>query len=643
MKNSLSDKELLAQAILLKYVPPLIRESLLEDQDFLREFVLTKNVIVSLGTKNSDFNRSELFNAVRYVLADAGETDVSDVNGCLWTLRNEATEDALPKLVLSSTDQRLIISHFTLLSEDPSKRIRVLEQAVFNTNLPHCATEKWRKILVDRPLTDDEIDIFQRDICNTPVHLMQSLPTKFIKGECRISFLVPNSRQYFERLIGIYDGSKSIVPYADEISLNLFKQLTSWKSYEGFLFCLLLSAHSALTAKINVDNLSEEKFVKAFDFVEKHGDMLSRLGAFEVGLRVLPERPEVEPFLLRLVHRICDDDVEGDYSEFKLFSALFILVDGELARIHLLAEKPPFYRRLASLTQAALIHRQLNKFQIDYNKISEWAISQRGEYYYMQSLSDMRSEPSWNPDLAVAAQIKAEFVSRIITASNCFKENIKSGELHDMVFKDGQQNIFNLCEFKCLFFPGPLEGNEKNQNILQDEQASFIKEQLNADKIEAASFVPLVNSALIFNITSDYAELASKAIKKGNYSFSNLQNKSQLVSVLNGLSTVAAISRTPTLANDLRILTRRYRQNSQYGLSIQEVIKICLMASASREDLMEWREFVGEWLTELAFNELEGDEGEYFYSHLTVLLHLIPELWRSCARADAALQAWCAL
>ena len=56
---------------------------------------------------------------------------------------------------------------------------------------------------------------------------------------------------------------------------------------------------------------------------------------------------------------------------------------------------------------------------------------------------------------------------------------------------------------------------------------------------------------------------------------------------------------------------------------------------------MEWREFAGEWLTELAFGEMEESEAEVLHSHLIALLHSTPELWFSCARADAALKALC--
>ena len=67
---------------------------------------------------------------------------------------------------------------------------------------------------------------------------------------------------------------------------------------------------------------------------------------------------------------------------------------------------------------------------------------------------------------------------------------------------------------------------------------------------------------------------------------------------------------------------------------------ICLVAAASHADLDNWREFVGDWLTELAFGDLEGGDGQVFKSHLQCLCHAVPELWVSYGKADAALMAF---
>ena len=630
----------MAQAA-MELVPPLIRDSLLEEQEFREDFGFNTEALIAFNSSGVFFQRSNLFESMRTVLDDAVTAEITDETGAVWHLNNEADESTTPILVLSAGDKRLNLSGFAVLSDDETFRIHSLEESATNVNLPTDAKENWVHILSDRALYDDEVDLFYNDIRDTPVHFDRSIRSEIEEGKSTISSLVPNSLRYFQRLVGTYDMSATITDYATGTGRMLFEQLSEWRPYEGFLYSLLLSSHSTLTAEINVDRLDKENLVQAYEFVQEHGDMLSQLGALEVGLRILPERPEVEPFLLHLVHRIRDDDLESSTSEFKLLSALYVLVEGELSRTRLMAGEPPFYRRLASLAQAALINRQLVQLGIDCESFSNWAFSNRAEYYYMQSLADMRTEPRWDPELVHAPQMKADYFGRIMISGNTFSGNIVDSELCDTILGNEEQSLKRLSEFPRPYFPGPLEGTDKSTNALPDDLARFIEEQLETAEVNASNFIALVNSAKIFRITSGHAELAAKALRLGNYTLEKLEDKSQLVGILNGLATVAAVSRNTALADELRILVRRYRHDSQYSLSIEEAMKMSLIASAARKDLIEWREFTGQCLTELAFGELEGNEGKALHSHLLVLLNSVPELWVTCAKAEAALNAYC--
>ena len=291
------------------------------------------------------------------------------------------------------------------------------------------------------------------------------------------------------------------------------------------------------------------------------------------------------------------------------------------------------------MSQAALIHRQLVNSGIQYDPFCEWAFNNLDEQYYMQSLVDMRLEPRWNPDLAAPSHLKAEFFGRIMIAATNYEKNIKGGELHSLILGSEHGSLLSLCEFPRPYFPGPLEGAENSPNSLPADLSEAIEAQLNADEVGPSSFIALVNSAMIFRVDSDQAELAAKALKLGNYRLANVEDKSQLLGILNGLATVAAVARNRALADELQILARKYRHDAKYGLSIDEALRICLVAAASRADLNDWREFAGDRLTELAFGELEGDEGNTLHSYLQCLCHAVPELWVSCSRADAALKA----
>ena len=576
--------------------------------------------------------------SIREFLSATDETEVTDTVGRKWKLSNDNETET--NLVIFHDNQHIPLPHFALLSPDRKTRLHALEEIFSEISLPTNSKNTWREILSEGPFEDEELYKFHDDLTYTPGNIAELIRNETANPQPNISLFVPNSHRYFERLVNSYDGSSTIRDYATGKGKQLFEQLSTWQPYDGFLFSLLLSSHPSLTAEISTKNLGTNELVKALEFLEEYGDRISQLGAIEVGFRVLNERPEIESSLTRLIQQIRDDDVDEEASGFKLLSALFFFSYGELSRTRLLSSEPPFYRRLASLSQAALIHRQLINSGVKIDSFCKWAVNQRGSQYYLQSLIDMRLEPRWNPDLAEASQIKANFFARIMEAARNFEKNIKSDELRSLVLGTAPGSLYSLSEFPRLYFPGPLEGTEDFSSILPTEVSDAIKEQLAAEEITPLSFTALVNFAPFFRIDSEQAELAARTLKLGKYQLANIKDKLQLLTIMNGLAIVAATVRNSALAEELRILVRKYRRDTQYTLSVEECVRICLIAAASHSDLNDWREFCGDWIMELAFSDLEDKEGEILYSLLQYLCHVVPELWISCGRAEAALKTF---
>ena len=631
-------KAALAQAA-FELAPPLIRQTLIEDADFRDEYGFSADAVLTFGSSGVSVQRSFLLDAIRDLFSSRRECIIADTEGRSWTL--EILNDGeLPRFALSRVKQRLVLPDFCALSPDPGVRLAQLNESSSEVNLPQEDREKWQTILRDRPLEDEEVDPYHRDFQDTPLSVAQTIRNEVAAGESSITSLVPQSRRYYDRLIGAYDGSNTVQEFAKSSGAAHFKRLSGWRPYDGLLFALFNSAHSSMTAEIDAAKLDKTEIVRAFDYLIERGDRISQVGAIEVGLRILPTFPAIEGKLSILTKLIRDDEPERDESDFKLLAALFLLADGELARIRLFPSEPPFYRRLAALSQAALIHRQLIGTAVDYAQFCEWAFTQRSAYFYFQSLADMRSEPRWHPDLSTAAQIRADLIGRIMLAARHHEMNINSSEFSGLALSDGKGSLQEQSDFIRPYLPGPLEGSHDSPNVLPSEIAETIESRLAAAEVEPESFIPLVNSALLFRVSAGQAELAAKALKLGSYRLANVADKSQLLAVLDGLATVAAATRSPVLADELRVLVRRYRHDTQYPLTMREAIWMCLVAAASREGLEDWRSFVGEWLTELAFGELQADEAEILYSQLHCLCQIVPELWVSCGRADAALHAY---
>ena len=637
--NSPYVRYMLAQKA-LEFVPPLIRKTLLEDPDFREEYGFVRDGTITFPDFDIEVQTSTLFGAARKVLSGVSEKKVIDTQGQKWRLKDINNKGELPNLSLSRGKKSFPLPNFlTVLSSDKDIRLRFIDEAASDFNLPNSASDSWRKILTERALKDDEVGTFYRDFLDTPVEKARSIRDEMVNGHISTSSLVPPSRRYFERLVGVYSESTSIRDYASKNGKKLFEQLSVWRPYDGFLFSLFLSSHAALTDEISVDQLDNKDLVHAFNFLDKHGDRISQLGAIEIGLRVLPSRPEIEPILIRLIEQIRDDDVDGQASGFKFLSALFYLVDGELSSTRLLSAEPPFYRRLAALSQAALIQRQLVNVDIDIDQFSEDMSRDRRGQHYPQSLVDMRLEPRWIPELATASQMKADFFGRILIAAKKYEQNITDSPIHDLVFGDAARSLESLSNSLDPWYPGPLEGTEDLQRALPIQVAEAIETQLRAKEVSPSSFPALVNFVLLYRIGTDQAELAAKALKRANHRILNIESSPQLVGLLSGLATVAAVARSSMLADELRILVRKYRHDAEYALSIQEAISICLVAAAGHSELSKWTEFVGKWLTDFAFDDLEVDDAQLFHAWLTYLCHIVPELWVSCGRADAALLA----
>lgn len=541
MANSPAARSTIAQ-LMLSLVPPLIRETLLDDAGFRGEFRIKRDSYVMFDDSGPTIQRSELYDAIRQTLSGNSDLEVIDTEGTYWRLSVKSEENQLPNITLTNKDYQVALLPHVMLSSDREIRLHSVDKLADDANLPVGARDMWRDTVSRRPLEDHEVDEFFNDFSDTPIQVSRSIGDEFTKGSVSVSSLVPSSRRYYDRLVGVYGENESIWDYAAGPGRQFLARLSSWQPSAGFLFSLLLSSHSSLTAEMRVEHLADEDLVRAYDVLSESKDRISQLGAIEVGLRVLPDRPTIQPALVRLIKQVRDDDATGSSSGFRLLSALFLLVDGELSRTRLLSTHPPFYRRLASLSQAALICRQFDGSDEEFDSFCDWAVGSRAGRHYLQSLADMRLEPRWYPNYSEAAQIKANFYGRVVIAASEYEENIRGDELYDLILGDEIGSIRSLCEVPRVYFPGPLEGTESSLYIMPPELSEAIKNQISAKKVSLSSFTALLNSVPMFHPEVDEAELVDKVRALEGVLSAEIQNKSQLLYVLLGLSSVAAVS-----------------------------------------------------------------------------------------------------
>lgn len=623
----------------LKFFPVSIRESLISDSSFRNRYGLSSDGQITFGDNEASFQTSGFYNSIREILKKRDTQQILlDTSERKWLLEVAPVNNEC-RISLSHGEYKFSLPDLSAFSPDRTERLNAFKRIAEEVNLPEKAVNKWRKILYSAALQDDEFEELHNEIKETPIRIAKLVRSEIARGESSFSILVPRSSLYFNSLVGEYQQSLNIVEYANSVAQKHISQLMSWRAYDGFLLALLLSSHSSLPFAIDIDRLTEDDLVQAYNWLQVKGDRISQLGAIEIGLSILDKYPKIEPYIKNLIQQIRDDNCDADSSRFMLLSALIVLVDGELARTRILTGKPASWRRLASIAQASLIEREIISLPVDVANFSKWALQARAKIFYLQGMTDLRHEPRWQPDSVSPIQLKAEFIGRIINVANQNASKIEASTLRDLLFGESPESLQSMIEFPFPFLPGPLEGGIESQTDPSDDFLRIIEEQLSENSLQPTSFAALVNSALLFRFDSNQAELAVKAIRGVKYQLKQIGNKDELIYVLRGLATVASVTRSVELADELKILVRRYRHESVHKLSAEDTLWLGLIAAAAHSDLTNWCHFVGEWVTELAFQALQHDEIERLYSHLQQLFHIVPELWSTCGRADAALSS----
>ena len=306
-----------------------------------------------------------------------------------------------------------MVTHLVLLSPDRDTRLSVFFDEANRVNLPPEAGRKWEALLEARPPNDDDLGVIQDDLSDTPIVVRDAIHDQLKRGMASLDTLAPRSVRYYERLVGRYEDGLSFANYVALVATPHMERLIKWRPFEGYQLALLLSFQPALSAALGTLAKDSNELGRIFDWSAVKGDAISRTAAVEIGLSLLKSNRTLQDPLLRLVSAVALVEQPRPYDQYKLLSSLIMVVYGEVARTRVLASKPPFWRKLAAIGQAALIERCFVAVGGDTTEFADWAMSAQGQIFLLQCYVDLRLEPRWLPELALPQQLRNEFGGRV--------------------------------------------------------------------------------------------------------------------------------------------------------------------------------------------------------------------------------------
>ena len=339
--------------------------------------------------------------------------ELVDIDGQNWAF---ALDDEKKLVHISREEKQFTLPDFTCLSPDTAARLAWFKQETKKFDVNDSRTDQWRKILGERAIEDEEVDQVFSEFRQTPLYVTNAISDQLQRQTISIASLVPSDIRYYDRLVGEPDTHETLKGFLDSVTTPAIKKRLQGDPQEGLKRALLMSAHPWVAQAIDINGIPLEAISEFYKWLEVGGDRLSQLGGIECGLAHIDAFPELESRLAKIVQNVLFDDPADKDSRLNSLCSLFVLVEGELARTGICRQRPPFWRRIASLAHASILERAIIAVGLIPSDFVKWAMQSRGKLYYLQTFVDMRREPRWQPDLVLPDQLKAEFIGRIAGA-----------------------------------------------------------------------------------------------------------------------------------------------------------------------------------------------------------------------------------
>lgn len=618
MKNISFKQKLLFS---LSLYPPSIRREISLDSSFLKEFKIERSMGISVPNKNVSFDIGVLFSAFKK-LQIQHEVIITDEQKNEWTTTTINKGDCLYVQLKSETED-ILIDSFNILTLGEEHRLLEVKTMCRDYLLGEIKEDYWVLNLTDEKITDNLVFEFYEELKTAPTEILKNIKEEIKTGEGKLTNLTPKSEAYYELIIGSHNSSDNIIEYAQNEAITHINYLAKSKGWKY----LLSNLHHVSLAKAVINS----QYTGYLDeiFVNAHKNNPLQLTA---SLELAFWSGNCDEVLNETISNF----LECNDVWFEAFGSIFILVYGEMSLNKLFEGKPVFYRRLAALTHSTLLLDMFNELNIDLSDFHCVARQNVGTEFAFQTLFDLYSDPRWFPDYIEKMSIKDDLVGRIVNAYSANPNKYNSTLVAYFNVED-ESSLASLITMQS-YLPSPVEGNVSPQAIPPDLD-ELLKEKLYSDDCTIESLAPVFNLAVYFEIEKNDIVEVIKKLKENQRRVNSFSAQSSIHFVLSGLARVACVTNNKDLANELLIVKRVYQNYLDLDNSIIEVLSYGLIAAASFENKVEWAEFVGNWVTELAYLDVKLDTRKSLGICVNILCKQDPLLFHYCGKALAALQS----
>ncbi|MBB3796006.1 hypothetical protein FHY17_000202 [Xanthomonas arboricola] len=427
-------------------LPPSVQEAVIADVALLKRFGMERKRSISLHLKDDPvIDAVLLYEAAARCANDGDAQSIEDSLGGTWAL----TRDDVGEVWGRRADGHVFqVRHAQLLLRNEEQRnayIRSVYEAhgLFGDKIPF---ERLSSASIDA------IDAFEEDLEQTARGFSERLHQQLASGSVQGSALVPRDRRYFERLVGPRGESQTVQQFAGTKRENRVER----DGIDGLADDLLVSAHSML---VPVGLIKSAPAAELRSWIAERIDGLdlwSLTGLIEGLLARDDLLVEFESEAMQGIS-LLTEHADGASERLGLQAALIAHIDGSINTGQMLLGEPPFWRRAASIAQAAVVERVLLSAGVPLSSFSVWA-KQAWPRFQAATLCDLVKEPRWHGYLLQPGQLSQELIGRVMNAASLRRGEIDGSQLGELIFAEAKGSLASKWSVAFAGLPGPLEG-----------------------------------------------------------------------------------------------------------------------------------------------------------------------------------------
>ncbi|MEM5550673.1 hypothetical protein WNY63_08025 [Pseudoalteromonas neustonica] len=620
---------------LLKDYPESFVDDILNDENFINKTGIKLNYNINLSEADIQFE-DELFYSSLITLYKDGHASVKDESDKVWDLNlSDEPEDApIKDILLSSGDSKFSASDFWFVHPDINLRLAYFEYIKSDLLLGKASVKGIVSILSSNIPASKRMTHVKTIIGTSPGVFCTNLNSSLMRrSSLRLDQLVPESLSYYQSLIGEIEHSNNIIEYFNMEGFEHVKYLIDLYGGKSVSNILSLNWNPNFSNEKVISLFDDDLLCSAYEHIKSNNCPFLNFSFSDVLLKIRRADNDSVNIISRIVDTLRNGDVQKILS---LLSFFFILTDAVLIRSKLFNCYPVFYRRLASLSHASLLYRCFCANGVeDDQELCDWIARNFGQDFYIGNLLDLRTDSRWLPDYAEQAQLRYELFGRLLNSISVIDE----AERHKYV-KTDDEFLSDLPFSIDMFLPGPLEGGIEPTDMPNNIE-EIINNGLASSGNTTDSFIGFMNSSRYWKLDKQYLASVAEKIRSSGHMFEKIESIEVLYSCLNGLAVAASITKSELLADELLILTRVYRKELLKERKLQDLVFIGVLASGSFSSITSWCKYLGQYLSELTYLDLEYEEKQSLYYLIKAICNLEPRLFTTISKAYVLIEEQC--